>query len=630
MSITVKDSKKRKGNTNEEVQNKVYYDVSIKYNPEEVDGMYGFYSKAETEIHLSSAIVEDPLNYDLAISKFKIDTECLPIMIPEMKMPTAIDTKCQTAATAYKIWIHYPVPDAKPVPAGNFTNGNAARKCYIRDPAGGQDAFIYKPDSIILDANDSLLYHKLYECRGPEAITIVPNCGCPSKYDAGITTGTKDHNLNFKTIRPSKQGLNADYCINTDPSYYIYDYQSFLDRINIAIEKLVTDTWIAKYKGKTNKDTCFDISPLMCIKPVIFKAEDGKITMYINKHFLDSQMMLRFSGNLYKYIGMGFKCKFFYSRLSKPIDNVEMENGSFFIDYNSFPFAGSPESENSYCGYKVIRTGANNIIGMDTYRRSTFPFTSDVTGTQDKLQKFVDTGDAYAQLGNLFAAEDSDQDLTYVIQKQQFSSLPNWNICKGIIISSSFMPIKSEFYPTAVNDGFLTHYNTEEYREAQEAFGKSGGEKGEEKATFNKQSMKIVDVYYPMSASAGDIRSCIIYDNTNIENGNKIDMQGGVDLDHFDVKIKWVDIYGNTYPLYLAPGCNVNIRFCLTRKKLKREDLIEGFSTIVELLAKIADAATTTSEEDKNHMFDVTLEPKRKRGKVELSGVLENGLIVKS
>ena len=50
-SVKVKDDvTARKRLIEQEVQNKVYYDVSIKYNPEEVDNMYGFYSKAETEI----------------------------------------------------------------------------------------------------------------------------------------------------------------------------------------------------------------------------------------------------------------------------------------------------------------------------------------------------------------------------------------------------------------------------------------------------------------------------------------------------------------------------------------------------------------------------------------------------
>lgn len=76
----------------------------------------------------------------------------------------------------------------------------------------------------------------------------------------------------------------------------------------------------------------------------------------------------------------------------------------------------------------------------------------------------------------------------------------------------------------------------------------------EDAAIFDKAATKILDVYYPISTSGGDIRSAVIYSNENIEGGNKIDMIGGMDLENFDIKIKWVDIYGNLYDLYLVPG----------------------------------------------------------------------------
>lgn len=625
-AIKVKDEvTARKRLIEQEVQNKIYYDVGIKYNPDEVDGMYGFYSKAETEIHLSTAIVDDPLNYDLAISKFKIDTECLPIMIPEMKLPATYDENTQEMATTYKIWIHFPKPDDTVIPpaAQNFRDGSAAHKCYYTKGAAND----CKHPNTQAVAGNELLYHKIYQSSNSEAITIIPNCGCPPKSDTS-SPPVKRYNTNFKTRITMKDNAKIEYALNTDPSYYIYDYQSFLDRINYAIEKKVTEIFHANFFDKDNKTCLFDISPLMCIHPIFFKAEDGKVNMYINKHFLDSQFMIRFSGNLYKYIGMGFKTKFFYSKINDPAGGYG-ESGSFFIDYNSFPFTGNDyQTEEGYTGYKIYVNDHNNVT-MPHYKRSTFPFTCDITETVDKVGTFTNQADFGNDIIVEFKENNNNENIKYVIYKQQFSSLPNWNVCKGIIVTSSFMPIKSEYYPTATNDGFLTHYDTEDYREAQQYLGFVGGEKSEEQAIFNKQSMKVIEVYYPMSSSAGDIRSCIIYDNTNIENGNKIDMQGGVDLDHFDIKIKWIDIYGNTYPLYLAPGCNVNIRFCLTRKKLRRDDLIEGFNTITELLGKIANA-TTSSEDDKNHLFDVTLEPKRKRNKVDLPNTLENGLIVKS
>ena len=657
-SVKVKDDvTARKRLIDQEVQNKVYYDVSIKYNPEEVDNMYGFYSKAETEIHLSSAIVDDPLNYDLAISKFKIDTECLPIMIPEMSIPGNYDANTMEVQTEYKIWVHYPVEDD--------TKGTEGinKFFYVMENAKDNDNKIHHPMTHNDNAtytNTKDIYNISYSCYGPTRVTMIPNCGCPPNVNTTAPGAIKtSFNSNFNRVRGVKTVGDVttypEYCVNTDQSYFIYDYQSFLDRINIAIENIVSDVYRTKIMNMDINGLAYKPDERICVRPVIFKAENGSITMYINEEMLKSHIMLRFSGNLYKYIGMGFKCKFYYSKLDQPLGGVPKENGTFFIDYDSFAFSGNNSTTiESYVGAPLLRYGIKNDKKyeyghvMPQGLKSINDFTGNVSYLQYNMhgitvqEQYDKTALPKAKKSDLFPTnvssiiklnqlsnDDERSTLMYFSIKQQFTSLPNWNVCKGIIISSSFLPIKGEYYPTANNDGFLTHYSTEEYREAQKNLGLSGGEKAESQAVFNKQSMKVVEVYYPMSATAGDIRSCIIYDNTNIENGNKIDLQGGVDLDHFDIKVKWVDIYGNIYPLYLAPGCNVNIRFCLTRKKLRRDDLIEGFNTVSELLSKIANAAIS-SDDDKNHTFDVGLEPKRKRGKVELPGVLENGLIIKS
>ena len=66
---------------------KIYYDVTIDHDPEHKDKRYGVASKAETLIDLRDALVENPGDFNLAITKFKIDTECIPLMIPEMEQP---------------------------------------------------------------------------------------------------------------------------------------------------------------------------------------------------------------------------------------------------------------------------------------------------------------------------------------------------------------------------------------------------------------------------------------------------------------------------------------------------------------------------------------------------------------
>ena len=109
--------------------------------------------------------------------------------------------------------------------------------------------------------------------------------------------------------------------------------------------------------------------------------------------------------------------------------------------------------------------------------------------------------------------------------------------------------------------------------------------------------------------------------------GNKINMIRCMDLENFDIKVKWVDLYGNVYDLYLAPGCSVNIRMCFTRKKILKDELVMAFNRICESLEAISQHYIPQPDDSKT--FDLKKEPKRKRNKVDLPGVLENGLIMK-
>ena len=61
--------------------NKIYYDITIDHNPSQRELCYNFASKAVTTIDLREPLIESPGDYNLSITKFKIDTETVPIMI---------------------------------------------------------------------------------------------------------------------------------------------------------------------------------------------------------------------------------------------------------------------------------------------------------------------------------------------------------------------------------------------------------------------------------------------------------------------------------------------------------------------------------------------------------------------
>ena len=81
--------------------NKIYYDVNIRYDPQNLDRSLHFFSPAKTTIRMNSPLMTDTDNYDLCISKFKIDTECVPIYIPEMEQPVDITDYKDINTTPY-------------------------------------------------------------------------------------------------------------------------------------------------------------------------------------------------------------------------------------------------------------------------------------------------------------------------------------------------------------------------------------------------------------------------------------------------------------------------------------------------------------------------------------------------
>lgn len=556
-------------------QNKIYYDVNINYNPTEADKRHNFFSRAVTEIRLNGPLISDPMNYDLAISKFKIDTECIPVFIPEMRQPQDplapgfVDKG--ERYTNYKVYVYYAsydpaAPGQPPYYDGKFT-------------------------------------------RIEKTVTVVPNNGCVNFVREAFTLNHK-----FPSIT---SGANT-YMQNTDPDFFFYDYQSFLDRINVAIERAISEIpeWPAAAAPAPvgPNDPVFNMSQNRSIKAAFFKVTDGKIEFHVSGDVIDGKILIRFSGNLYKYIGNGFKCRFYDNPLGRdlPVGAVDPEksDGSFFIDFN--PFAWRHKAVN--VGDAELSTVFTN---MDHFDRP---------GVVSNMQDYITMECDYSYvITTHYEAPAQDFSCTYYAFKQQYSTLCNWNACKAILICSSSFPIKPEYYPTNTKNIFLTHYKEPWYINlVRQLYGEHALD---DKAIFDKASTKILDVYYPLSSEAGDIRSTIIYDNQDIEAGNKIDMIGGMDLENFDVYIKWVDIYGNVYDLYLAPGSSVNIRLCFTRKKIKKDELVSAFNRMIDNLEIISQ--TKVPPEDNSKTFDIKMEPKRKRNKVNLPGVLENGLIMK-
>lgn len=564
---------------NQDTQNKIYYDVNINFNPTEADNRHHFFSKAQTEIRLNGPLITDPMNYDLAISKFKIDTECVPVFIPEMAQPQIIPAPPLIDKgernTTYKVWLYYPsYVAAQPEYRGKYT-------------------------------------------RIEQTVTVMANSGWG---EMEYHRFSLDHKL------PHITNGADNYMQNTDPDFFFFDYQSFLDRINVAIEKTLLRIPIrpAGAAPVGANDPVDNPERENLIKAVFFKVADGKIELHVSRNIIENGYLIRFSANLYKYIGNGFKCRFYDNPNGRHIGaaDAEKSDGSFFIDFNPFVWR-----HRAATALAVLDTDMSTVITNKTYFGRPGIIESEADYVEMECDNKYSKQKHYDAIpGPLPPAQPAmDVSVTYYVFKQQYSSLCNWNACKAILICSSSFPIKAEYYPTNKKNIFLTHYKEPWYINLVRRL--YGDDATDDRAIFDKASTKILDVYYPLSSTAGDIRSTIIYDNQDIESGNKIDMIGGMDLENFDIIIKWVDIYGNVYDLYLAPGSSVNIRLCFTRKKIRKDELEAAFGRVSDSLDILT--AGKVPQEDNSKTFDLKMEPRRKRNKVELPGVLENGMIMK-
>lgn len=453
---------------------KFYYDVCIEYNPEQAKkGQEGNVSKVEKNWYLEYPLLEQPGNYNLSVSKFSINTESLPVFIPELLQPQLLtDINNGILKTNYSMYIKI-----------NY-------QLYASNKFG----------TYLSDTVNTYINGRYISFEGEKYKTFE------------------------KLGEPFKEGnINYVFVNNLNENCFIYNYSDFIQELQRNVE-LLTDEFIKKLSSTIQK--------YFTKKPLRIGISDDKIRFQFHKNLNDgveSQIQINsyeigFSENFYRFIGMGFKTK-----------------------------------KGNYTG---------QILGKGKTRTKE---DSDLMKTN--FWKLDNTCYHYFQ---------SSTDTYYTLQ-QDFSTLLNWNPLKSIIIGTDTLPVVEEFLPIAHYDGFLTHYKTDGYLKYLSNNGitfNSG-----DNDVFKRNSLKILDVYYPLTTAPGDIRSTCILSRDNIDHGQTIELLPSSPVTRFNVWVKWVDLYGNLHDLYQGPNCCTDIRFCFMKKPVYKEDLDATSSNIVENLA---------------------------------------------
>lgn len=441
----------------EQEPNKLYYDIDIQHNPEKIDKLSGIGSVAEKTIDLKDPLIENPGDYNLSISKFRIDTESVPLFIPEIKSEQLVS---------------------------NLNNGFLETK---------YEFLIQLTYQNILGSVDKNKTTFLDSDYNPTKITTkVYNYSIFRRMNLNKATDLKRLIIKYKDDK-------TVYINTLDPIFYIYDYNEFYWDISRTIDERFDD--ICSENNISGIGNGY--------RPCFIDTHKGlriAFSRFVqNKIGKVSSFKLYFSANLYKYIGQGF-----------PV-----------------------------------------LWGLNDNHKNWFSIDNDNNLNYDTSTNFK-----------------------YYYSSYDFR--PNWHCLKALVIGSDTLPIVPEFLPIASNDGFLTHYKTDDYIKGLEALGMKYEE--EDKSLFNQNSQMILDIFYPLSSSPGDIRSCVIHTRDDIDNGQNIELLPASPITRFNIWVKWLDTYNNLHDLYLNPGSSVDIRICFTKKTVLKEDLAEGVSTLMEAL----------------------------------------------
>ena len=243
---------------------KFYYDITIEHDPEHTDDRHYMKSKAEKTIFMEKPLMEDPGEYNMSVCKFSINTEAIPVFIPEIK------------SKHYDNWSLMYVLNNK---ADNKIN------CLID--------YTYNKNGTWINSK---------KLGG-----VISNLFFP-----------KPNHLNdIKKIKPIDSTKTYWWYDNLDEQCYFYDYTSVLNALNTII---YDGTNFSRTYYKTEDG--FLTLEHFCetgnnSSYYYFELKDGLIVLNVHKdtwkdnmYTKDVTTQVKFPMYLYRIIGNGFKTKF--------------------------------------------------------------------------------------------------------------------------------------------------------------------------------------------------------------------------------------------------------------------------------------------------------------------------------
>ena len=240
-----------------------YYDITIEHDPEHTDERHYMKSKAEKTIYMESPLMEDPGDYNMSVCKFSINTEAIPVFIPEIK-----------------------------------------RKHYD----GWEDMYVFNNE------NDKNKMESSLTCT--YIINGTSHNANNSGFFRSIRFPAPNHPNGIKKIKPIDSTKRYWWYDNLDEQCYFYDYTSVLSALNVLFFNDADDIR-TKIKGTDGnlkfKHWCKEGNNSSYF---YFELKDGLIVLNVhkdvwkdNEYTKDVTFQVKFPMYLHRYIGNGFKTK---------------------------------------------------------------------------------------------------------------------------------------------------------------------------------------------------------------------------------------------------------------------------------------------------------------------------------
>ena len=260
-----------------------YYDITIEHDPEHTDDRHFMKSKAEKTICLERPLMENPGDYNMSVCKFSINTEAIPVFIPELNNKQYnYDLDNNQLFTSYDITIYFEY---------DF-------KIYSEEKVSDDDD---DDEGLVITENpDYAGYYNDY-CLEDEFFLIFL------------------HNKHPNGFKKLSNWENANYIDNLDEQCYFYDYASVISGLNKTFKDSTENKREEKVVIKDEK--YYDLKH-WCEEGnnssyYYFELKDGLIVLNVhkdtwkdNKYTKNVMLQVKFPMYLYRLIGNGFKTKF--------------------------------------------------------------------------------------------------------------------------------------------------------------------------------------------------------------------------------------------------------------------------------------------------------------------------------